>query len=461
VLLPSKFSARLLSRFGRWWSSQNSHVADLLRGASIAGVLKAVSAILSFGLSVVLGRILGADAAGVYFLAVTTAMIAATIGRVGLDSAVIRIVADHASANNWAGVGSVYRTSLAIGLISSCLLATVLYFASGLLAEFVFSDATIATPIRVMAVSVVPLSLSVLVSRALLGLSCIRDSIVVLRILPTGIALAGTWLLAVQWGVNGAIAAYVIAVTVALVYGWMAWRKALARRSSADQSRKIPSPTRELLRSGTPLLIGALLQLVIQVSGTLMLGIWSETSDVSLFAIAWRTAVLISFVLFAVNTIAQPKFAELYARRDMESLAVTAGKATLLMTVCAAPVFLFFLFAPEFVMSAFGSDFASGGVALQILSVGQFVNVAAGSVGVLLVMSGHEREYRNTQIIAACVVLVLNVILIPSYGAVGAAIAAASALIVQNISFGYFVWARLGMLPIVPRFRGQRSIRGA
>jgi O-antigen/teichoic acid export membrane protein len=447
-----------LGWFDRWWSNQSSHVADLLRGASIAGVLKAASAILSFGLSVVLGRVLGADAAGVYFLALTIAMIAATIGRVGLDSVVIRLIAGHASANKWADVSIVHRNAIAISLICSCLVTAILYFAADFLADTVFSDATLAGPIRVMAVAVVPLSLSVLISRALLGLSRIRDSILVFSILPYGVALCGTWGLARTWGVDGAIVAYVIAVTAALAYGWTAWRRALAGCSSAHQPQQVESPAKELLESGALLLIGALLQLLMTMSGTLMLGVWADKTDVSLFAVAWRTAALITFVLLAVKTIAQPKFAELFARREMQSLAATANKATLLMTVWAAPVFLVFLTAPEFVMSAFGSDFADGAATLQILSVGQFVNVAAGSVGVLLVMSGHEREYRNVQIIAACVVLVLNVMLIPSHGAVGAAIAATSALIVQNILFGYFVWAKLGFIVLIP---GQRSVRGA
>lgn len=51
-----------------------------------------------------------------------------------------------------------------------------------------------------------------------------------------------------------------------------------------------------------------------------MLGIWADNTDVSLFAVAWRTAVLITFVLLAVNTTAQPKFAELFARREKQSL---------------------------------------------------------------------------------------------------------------------------------------------
>jgi O-antigen/teichoic acid export membrane protein len=267
-----------------------------------------------------------------------------------------------------------------------------------------------------MAVAVVPLSLGVLISRALQGLSRIRDSVLVFTVLPTGIALVGTGFLASEWGVNGAITAYLIAVTAALAYGWVVWRHTLANYLSLSRPVRVPSPMRKLLKSGAPLLIGAILQLVMQMSGTLMLGIWSDNADVSRFSVAARTATLISFVLLAVNTIAQPKFAELYARRDMESLAATAHKATILMTSFAAPVFLVFLIAPTFVMSAFGSDFVAGAAALTILSIGQFVNVIAGSVGILLVMSGHERDYRNVQIVSACLVLLLNVLLIPSVG---------------------------------------------
>jgi O-antigen/teichoic acid export membrane protein len=462
VSLRSRYSAGLKIRLGRWTSGHNSHILDLVRGASIAGVLKALAALLAFGLSVVLGRALGADGAGVYFLALTTATVAATIGRVGLDSTVLRFIAAHASAGKWADVGKVYRTSVAISLAGCCLIAAILYFAADLLANDMFSDPSVATPTRLMALSVVPLALSVLISRALLGLSRIRDSLLVFSILPTGVALVGTWGLASQWGVNGAVMAYVVAVTVATLYGCVAWHRALLARSARLESRQhAPSPTRELLRSGVPLLIGALLQLVMQVSGTLMLGIWSDNSEVSQYTVAFRTAALISFVLVAVNTIAQPKFAELYARGHMEALAATAHKSTLLMTLFSAPVFLVFVFAPALVMSAFGSDFSGGAAPLRILSFGHFVNVATGSVGVLLVMAGQEREYRNVQVISALLVLALNVVLIPPYGAVGASISATVTLIVQNILFGYFVWTKLGILTLVPQSVVRRPVDGA
>jgi O-antigen/teichoic acid export membrane protein len=392
---------------------------DLLSGASVAGALRAVAAILAFGLTVVLGRILGTEATGVYFLAFTTVTVAATIGRVGLDNAVLRFVAAYASGNRWSRVRRVYHATLTIGLFCSCLVAAALYLSSDFLADMVFSDALLASPIRIMAVAVVPLSLSVLISKALLGLSRVRDSILVFGILPTGIALAGTWVLASKWGVNGATAAYV------------------------------------------PLLVGDLLYLAMQVSGTLMLGIWADNVDVGQYAVAWRTAMLIGFVLLTFATIVQPKFAALYARGEMESLATTAQRTTLLLIAFSAPVSLLFLFAPGPVMNVFGSDFSNGATTLQILSVGQFINVAMGSFVMLLVMSGREREYRNVLMVSTLVVLTLNVVLIPKYGAIGAAIATTSAIVVQNILFGYYVRTKLGILIFSPGLRAERSIGDA
>jgi len=436
------------ARLEKWWSTQDVHSLDLLRGVVIAGVLKILAAVLAFGLSVVVGRILGAEGAGIYFLALTTATVAATVGRFGLDSAVLRSVAARASAGQWPEVGAVQEAAVRIGSLGSLLIGGTLFLGSDFLADRVFSDPAVAEPMRLMALAVVPLSLSVLTSRSLLGLALVRASLLVFSIIPGVVALGGTWILAARWGVNGAVVAYVFAVTVALAYGWLAWQRASAGRMCRRDRRQANSVARDLLKSGSPLLIGALLQLVMQMSGTLMLGAWSDSAEVGRFAVAWRTALLISFVLVAVNTIAQPKFAELYARSEMDTLAVIANKATILMTGFAAPVLLLFLVAPEVILSAFGDGFVEAAVPLQILAVGQFINVAAGSVGVLLVMSSKEREYRNVQVVAAAVVLCLNIVLIPSQGAIGAAVAASAGLIVQNVLFGYFVWAKLGIVTV-------------
>ena len=70
---------------------------------------------------------------------------------------------------------------------------------------------------------------------------------------------------------------------------------------------------------------------------------------------------------------------------------------------------------------------------LRILAFGQLINVATGSVGYLLSMTGHERLLRNTVLIAAVVSLGGGLTLIPAFGLTGAALATATGLAVQNL----------------------------
>jgi O-antigen/teichoic acid export membrane protein len=182
-----------------------------------------------------------------------------------------------------------------------------------------------------------------------------------------------------------------------------------------------------------------------------MLGIWGSPADVGIFGVANRTSILISLVLIAVNSIAAPKFAALYRRGEIEALGHTARSCTKLMTFMAAPALLLFLLAPGRVMGIFGPEFIGGRLTLSILAVGQFVNVVTGSVGFVLIMTGNEHLMRNNIAFCALTIVILNYILIPLWGAVGAAIASAITLILQNIAATILVWRKHGLwtLPFV------------
>ena len=90
---------------------------------------------------------------------------------------------------------------------------------------------------------------------------------------------------------------------------------------------------------------------------------------------------------------------------------------------------------------------------LVVLAIGQFINVSTGSVGFVLIMAGNERLARNNTLLAATVSLVLNVLLIPPLGALGAAIATAASIASLNLSAAYLVKRRLGILTIPLRLR--------
>ena len=95
-------------------------------------------------------------------------------------------------------------------------------------------------------------------------------------------------------------------------------------------------------------------------------------------------------------------------------------------------------------MELFGQDFTRGGMALSILALGQAVNAATGSVGPLLMMTGHEQDIRNSSIFAAVLMGISALILIPSHGLLGAVISSATAVAGMNLFNSVLVKLRLG-----------------
>jgi O-antigen/teichoic acid export membrane protein len=76
-------------------------------------------------------------------------------------------------------------------------------------------------------------------------------------------------------------------------------------------------------------------------------------------------------------------------------------------------------------MRMFGHDFEAGWPILIIGTIGQLVNCGVGSVTLLLYMSGQQARLLRVQTAMAGVMVVANVVLIPVWGIVGAATAAA------------------------------------
>lgn len=420
----------VLERFPLVGKRLDAHMQEVVAGASVAFVLKLLAAGFAFGFNVVLARLVGVEGAGVYFLSLMAANIAVVLGLAGLNSVVLRHVAAGVAADNWAEVKGVYTKGMAVSLAASCAAAVVMFATAPLLAEGVFHKPELTGPIRWMSLSVVPVAIFTLQAEALRGLKRIAGSIFVSLLSPSALSIAGVFLLAGAWGVVGAVWAYVAAAVLTAFAGMWLWKRGTAKMDGV----KGHFETGRLMESSMPLFWMALMQLVTAWISTFILGVWGTKEEVGIFSVANRTSILIAFVLIVMNTIVAPKFAELYRKGDMQSLGVIARSSVRMMALMATPVFLVFVMAPGWVMGLFGQGFKGGSAALMILSFGQFINVATGSVGLLLIMSGNERAMRNNVIFATAVSLLLNIFLTPVYGVVGAAVATAVSVALINLT---------------------------
>jgi O-antigen/teichoic acid export membrane protein len=68
-----------------------------------------------------------------------------------------------------------------------------------------------------------------------------------------------------------------------------------------------------------------------------------------------------------------------------------------------------------------------------------------GPVGVVLIMTGHERDAALAIGVSAVLNLILNAILIPGWGMEGAAVATAASTVVWNILMAIALYQRSGI----------------
>jgi O-antigen/teichoic acid export membrane protein len=115
------------------------------------------------------------------------------------------------------------------------------------------------------------------------------------------------------------------------------------------------------------------------------------------------------------------------------------------------------LLASPLLSLLYGSSYAEGAHALQLLTVAQLLAVMGGPAGTLLNMSGHEREHLRGIAAGAIVNVALNALLIPHYGIEGAASATCISILLSRIIIQKAVRMKLHLRPFIAWSLNKRA----
>ncbi len=432
----------------------NNEYDGLFKSASYSMLIKLLAIGATFLMNIVFSRALGADGVGEFFLVLGLVTILSTIGKLGFDRPVLRYIAAFASRNEWGKVKAVQR--FAFTTVSTCTLITssVLFFLSPLLADKVFHQPTLTFNIRVFAVAIAPLSVIQNTGESLKGIGRVQLSQFLYDAsLPLLVTLI-FFLWPYKTGVS-AIYAYLIATAIVFFTTQVAWSVSLKKYKPV--SRKIDK--KEIWQSAFPVFLTTLFQLVITWMPTLLMGIWSTNENIGIYEVAKRIAQLVTLFQIVMYSNLAPRISAMYVKGQIQEIEKICIKSTKFIVALSSPIILAFILLPQFFMRLFGDDFKDGGILLTILALGQLINVVTGPAGVTLMMCGREKKMRNNAIISSFSLLLLGVILIPRFGALGAAIASAAVIIIQNTIAAIFLYKELGIiaLPYANRFIKKTS----
>jgi O-antigen/teichoic acid export membrane protein len=251
-----------------------------------------------------------------------------------------------------------------------------------------------------------------------IGFALLGDNIMV----PLGLIVFGglSWLLGLA-GVVPALAAQVLAAASSAAVGSLLLRRQLGPAVAA--LTPLRTRVRELVRESLPLALAGPLNQIGRYLDVLVLGMFAPMSQVALYAVAGRVATLCSLGLRAAYPITGPLAAERFARGDIAGVERVAFLAAAMATAYSIAFMAILLVAGHLVLSIFGSEYPNALSLLYIISAGNAVSALAGGANQLLIMTQNQRKYVIVLSASVLVNLVLNLALIPRYGAFGAAYA--------------------------------------
>jgi len=203
-----------------------------------------------------------------------------------------------------------------------------------------------------------------------------------------------------------------------------------------------------MLSESLPMMLTGSMIFIMGWTDNIILGIFRSSEEVGMYDAAFRLSTLSAVVLFAINAIQAPVFSELYHKKEMGRLQQIINKSNRLLFFTSLPLTLILCVFPNQILGFLGEGFKGAWLALIFLSIGNFVNSITGSVGILLQMSGHQKQYNNIITSTAIGSIVLNLFLIPTYGLLGAAVTSAGAKIIQNLLSVMYAKKYLGVLSI-------------
>lgn len=426
---------------------EDKDFSELFRKGGVSFLFRIAGQIIGFLLTLLIAHEFGAKGLGEYLLIVVVLKIFSLFAKAGLDTATIRFTASFASQNKWETLQQFLKKTNLVLLITSVFFSSLMFILADKIGTLLQLNEQL---IKLFSFFILPTIFFAFYYQSLRGLKKIaafsffyRVSQVLFTLIIVGI------LLQFSQEKNIIFYAYLLSLVIASLFAYLTFKKALKKSIIKIHEEIIEQQTiKKILLVSLPLMFAQSAQMIMAWTDKLMLGNMMSTKDVGIYGVAFKLSMFASIALMAINSIASPKFAELYAEEKMEWLKKVVQQSTKMIFWATLPLIIIFFLFPSFFLGIFGEEFKLGVNAFLILSIGMLISAFSGSVGNLLQMTGRQFIFMKVLFVGALFNIGLNYFLIPNtnpfsiygiYGINGAAVASMLSVIIWNLTMVYFV----------------------
>ena len=392
-----------------------------------------------FAIAFILARAVGATGYGLYNLAISAGAMFTGVATLGLDVAMVRYIAIQARRGDRISLWGTLQIGIGVSLVCSVVVSAVMYAGAGVIAVGLFDEPRLSALLRVMALIVPFMTLSNVLAAVAKGFkrmdyAAFAENVVMSLarvVLLAALMSSGldVFTAVVVYGVSDVAASVVLLVLLNReipLHG-------LFRRHTRREYR-------EVFAFALPLWMSGLLLRFRKNMETLLLGALSVAANVGLFAIVTRINLFGHVIYQAIVAAVKPVLAELNSRGQQAELAAVYRASTRWTLMFNIPFFLVMVLYPEPLLAVFGASFTAGASAMVVLAFAELANSATGTCGSIIDMTGHTRIKLVNSVAWLALLFSSNVVLVPRWGVLGAAVAALVSTTVINLARIVEVW---------------------
>ncbi|WP_396593048.1 polysaccharide biosynthesis C-terminal domain-containing protein [Brevundimonas sp. R86498] len=387
------------------------------------------SRILALIMAILVGRQLEPAGYGVFNYALGMGILTGQAATLGLPILQTRLIPQFLHEKDWPRLQGLLTTSLWIVLGTSVIVGGGL----ALFARHGGLDPELAAGLLLSGLVTPVIALRTLRRQQLIAIGRPQEALAVDEVLPPLAVCAGALLLG--FGAAGEpILALVCGSLCGVALGAWRFSRAVPPEAAAAQPVRTLGPW---LRDAASMQTGALARLMLNRIDILMLAPLAGAAATGLYSAAFRITYLMTFVPVLLNTILSREFSAAYARGQTGRLRKLYLGGLAVAAVVVGPMMLVLIVGADRIAPlVFGAAYADAGPLLRVLAVSQGLQALSIVTTALMTMTNRHHAYAAVNLFAIALNVVLNLTLIPRFGAMGAAWAAVASssviLIVQT-----------------------------
>jgi len=394
-----------------------------------------------------LARFLGAGGYGLYTWSSSVVDVLSVVTLFGLDQAVIRQVSLRGEGSPRA-VG----TALRVVVLSGLAVFVAIWLGAPAIAALQGKPGLIA-PLRWLALVPLFYHVSTIFLVATQALAVMRWAFWARSVVQPLVLLASTGaVLRAGSGAGGAAAAVVAGMAATAVVSAVAY----GRELPLGETLRMAVGGRldgETLRVAFPLVFANLLWAILVRVDVFVLGHYRAEAELGAYAACALYAASISQIRSAFDPVTTAGVAPALARGDAAGLSAAVRRQTLWLALVAFPLLVLFAGFGEPLLAVFGKGFRGAELALAVLAVGHTMNALA-LASFALPLSGNGRYTTYVAAGALAFEVALSLVLVPRYGALGAALAFAVGVGGAQIVQMLLAWRVVGVQGVSARLLG-------